>query len=241
MALNKPKTSTKETATENTVEETQASETSQAPEVNEEVAQATPSTEVATTSEQATAMAHSTGSVNTGSLEKQLAEDGFEGMEVGFHSFMTVRLPTDGIFATQEDEEIGKEFDVYLLASKAKYLFANGDDDKDDEHVLYTYDKITSTSGDDVQATLDEWKAEGINISEKKYLDVQAEFAEGEFEGELAMLSISPASVQKLTGYMGKLRRRGINPRETVTQVFAADKVKTKAGQQFYPWGFRLK
>ena len=109
--------------------------------------------------------------------------------------------------------------------------------------MCYSYDGLVTTNGEPLDDVLSEWKAEGVRISEKEYVDVTVELSGddlGDLDGEMAMLSVSPASVQKLTGYMGKLMRKGLDPRKTLTEVYAADKVKTKGGNQFYPWGFRL-
>jgi hypothetical protein len=222
MSLAKPKASTKEAVKEKeveTVEETRGSD----------------ETSLAEVSRQTTAMA--AAPVQSGSLEAQLAEEGFEGMSVGYHSFVTIKLPSDGIFATGDDEQVGTEIKVVLLQSKRKYVY-NRDDD--DDAVLFSYDQVTTTSGESLSDALDEWKNEGAKVTEKHYLDMQADVLDGELEGETVMLSIAPSSVQKLTGYMGKLRRKGLNPKETVTQLYVMDKVKTKGGKQFYPWGFKL-
>jgi hypothetical protein len=171
------------------------------------------------------------------SLEVELAEDGFEGMEVGYRSYITIKLPAEGIFTTSEEEEIGKSLLVTLQMSKRKYVY-NRDDD--DEQALFSYDQILTTTGESLEDALDVWKAEGATVTEKHYLDVLADVQDGDLEGESVMLSVPPASVQKLTGHMGKMRRKGLNPREVITEIYVMDKVKTKTGKVFYPWGFRL-
>lgn len=177
---------------------------------------------------------------HVGSVEQQLAEEGFEGMEVGYHSFITIKLPADGIFETSEDDQIGKSFICNLISSKAKFAYFPDTDDDDDDSCIYSYDGITTTSGDSVEEAIAEWKEEGFKVSKKKYVDVQADVLSGDLEGETVMLSVAPASVQKLTGYLGKLRRKGYALQDTVTEVYAMDKVKLKNGNSFYPWGFRL-
>ena len=180
--------------------------------------------------------------IQTGSLEQELIANGFEGLEAGYHSFVSIKLPSDGIFCTSEEEQIGKSILVKLLGSKQKYVYNRSDDD---DAVLFSYDRVHTTTGESLDDALEEWKAEGATVTEKKYADVQAEVVDGDeidedMIGEIVILSVSPSSTQKLFGHMGKLNRKGLDPRITVTEVYVADKVKTKGGQQFYPWGFRI-
>ena len=171
-----------------------------------------------------------------GSFESEMASEGFEGLEEGFHSYVTVKLAVEGNFQNSEAEDLGKSLKVNLLGSKAKYSYTTS---HDDDVVEFSYDQQTNAKGEDLNPILDEWIAEGGEVSTKKYLDVMAEVVEGDLDGEVVMLSVSPSGVQKFTGYMRKVMRKGLNPEQIVTEIYVGNKVTT-VKKPFYPWAFRL-
>jgi len=171
-----------------------------------------------------------------GVLESELAADGFEGMEVGFYSFMTVKIAPEGHFQNAEKEDLGKSLKVNLLESKAKYSYTPSNDD---EKVEFSYDQVTNTKGEQLAPIFNEWRAEGSEVNERKGVDIMAEVVEGELEGEIVILSVSKSGIAKITGHMGKLRRKGIDYRDVVTEVSVGTKV-TSTKFDFYPWKFAL-
>ena len=157
MALKKPsaKVNSTETAAkeETVVAEQDAAESS-----------ATTDTAVATVDNTKAAVALG-AQAPTGSLEQELIANGFEGLEAGYHSFLSIKLPSDGIFCTSEEDQIGKSIQVRLLGSKQKFVYNRSDDD---EAVLFSYDRTTTTTGESLEDALAEWSAEGATVTEKK-------------------------------------------------------------------------
>lgn len=171
-----------------------------------------------------------------GKFEDQMADQGFEGLEVGFYSYTTVKLATEGRFETGEGTDLGKTLKVQLMESKRKFVFNNSEDENVAE---FSYDRIHNTKGELLQPIFDEWEQEGGKKVEKKYLDVTCAVIEGELEGEIVILSVSPSGVAKFTGYLGKLNYAGKDLREVVTECYVGSKVTT-VPKPFYPWAFRL-
>lgn len=172
-----------------------------------------------------------------GSFESNMAAEGFDGLEVGFYSYTTIKLPGEGVFQTAEDVELGKELFVNLLGSKPKWAYTNK---VDEDKVKFSYDQQTTTDGDSLQEIFNEWKAEDdAGYTVKKYLDVTAMVVDGDLEGQIVILSVSPSGVAKFTGYMGQLTYKGLDAKQEITRVYVGPKV-TKAKQPFYPWAFEL-
>lgn len=171
-----------------------------------------------------------------GKFEDQMAGQGFEGLEVGFYSYTTVKLANEGRFETGEGVELGKTLKVQLMESKRKFVFNNSEDENVAE---FSYDRIHNTRGELLAPIFAEWAETGGHEIEKKYLDVTCAVVEGELEGEIVILSVSPSGVAKFTGYLGKLNYAGKDLRKVVTECFVGPKVTT-VPKPFYPWAFRL-
>jgi hypothetical protein len=171
----------------------------------------------------------------------ELADEGFEGLDIGFGSFPIVRL-TDKNFSTNDGDSLGETFLCIMHATRTKWLYKAEDSNECDEFV-YSYDQETTTSGnktiDEVTA---EWAAQGYdNPVWKKYLDITAQRVDYNTKqiGEVVILSVPKTSVARLTGYITTLKLgRRMSPSEVVTQVYAGQKV-TAAKKPFYPWAFK--
>ena len=74
-----------------------------------------------------------------GKFEDQMADDGFEGLEVGFYSYTTIKLATEGRFETAEGVELGKSLKVQLMESKRKYAYTNSEDEN---LAAFSYDRV---------------------------------------------------------------------------------------------------
>src|SRR5210317_1386038 len=64
-----------------------------------------------------------------GKFESEMAEKGFGGLEVGFYSFTTVKLATEGRFEDAEGNDLGKSLIVQLMESKRKFAYNNSEDE----------------------------------------------------------------------------------------------------------------
>ena len=193
-----------------------------------------PKTEVAATNTQKQMAASK-------NFAQDAADDGFEGLEVGFGSFPMITLPGEAVFILSEGEvELGKSIKVRIQNSREKLVFSVKDDD--DIKPIYSYDGVTvAGSADLVADQTAQWKAEGEDVVTKKYLECTALIDSCDVEehnGIMVLLSLPPTAVNKFSGYVAQLRFAGLSPRDVVTECYVGAKV-TGAKKPFYPWAFR--
>lgn len=170
-----------------------------------------------------------------GKFVEQMADEGLEGLKIGFYSYPHVKLATEGGFETAEGVSLGKSIKGRVQESKAKWAYnVKNDDDK----VEFSYDKIYNTKGEELAPILAEWEAEGDTIIVTQYLDIVFGVSEGELEGSMTILSVAPSGVEKFTGHVHMLKYKGLNFRDVITEAYVGPKV-TKTKFPFYPWMFR--
>ena len=169
-----------------------------------------------------------------------LAEDGFEGLDLGFGAFPIVVLQNTGDFTSSEGAEFGTEFDCIVMNSREKFICKNTKADKDDEDFFYSYDKEFATNGDPATKRIGEWAEKGWGYEWKPYLDVAAQLVGGEYDGELVMFSIPKTSIARFSGYLATVKMKaGVAPNGVVTRVYRGDKI-TKVKYPFFPWAFKM-
>ncbi len=173
-----------------------------------------------------------------GSAVREIQDQGFEGTEVGFGSFPQVVLH-EGQFKANETE-MGKSFEAVLYGSRAKYVYKNGAQGKEEEFA-FSYDQQFDTAGRPIANLLANWRAKGFQPKEpSKYLEVQAMIvSDGPFKDDFVLLSIPPASVNRLSGFLVTQRAKYPSKvlQELRVKVFVGEKV-TKTAYPFYPWAF---
>jgi len=211
-------------------------------EVEAAVEQASDSTEVST-SAQSTSVATTPGG---GNFSDQAAEEGFEGVELGYFSFPSIKLPSDGVFETNGKVVLGKFVDVIVTQSKAKYLIKPAGAIQKDKRVNFSYDVMkedsgVSLEGNTVPQLKKEWGVDSLEI--KKYLEIPAMLVGAdhteELNGEMVMLSVPPSGVQRFSGHLAMLKFTGKgSPKEVVTRCAVGAKVSNN-GDDFYPWEFK--
>lgn len=177
-----------------------------------------------------------------------ITEEELEDLEIGFGACPVISLNT--VFSCSEDvEDIESGFSCIILNHKARYLYRTNEAVQKDVSVFYTYDNPAksklgdpsrvTTSGDQYDDILAEWREEGRGGSFKKYLEVTAIIQGGELDGKICILSISPASIGRYTMYItGDLAMKGLNYKQVVTKVSPGGTVKTAT--PFKPWNFEL-
>ncbi len=171
-------------------------------------------------------------------FEQDMADQGFEGLHVGYYSYINVKLDK-GKFVTSDGDDLEEEaFTGRLLGSKAKFAYTNGNDE--DSDCVFSYDKETSTDGQPVEPVLAEWRAKDMEVTMKQYADVTMEVLSGTLAGEVVLLSVAPSSVPKLAGYMGRLNYKNLDLKNVVTEVSCGPKVIPKNPKNsYYPWAFK--
>lgn len=180
----------------------------------------------------------------TSGFEQEMADEGFEGLELDRFSFPQIKLD-DGQFLAgdEESDEMGKEFDCVILASKAKWVLHNTKCDDKDKETFFTYDKLTdANTGELLADVIADWKDAGWGHSFSQYLEAQSLVMSGTLEGTVAILSIPPTS---RTGLSGKIRRAqmqlGIqSPKDMLITCTVGKKLTNKGGKTYNPWIFSV-
>lgn len=182
-------------------------------------------------------------------IEQDMADMGFEGLTIGGMSFDRVKLPSEGVFLYGSDEiDLGKEFNAIIQGSKAIYIIRQSDDEDAENYYSYQPDGLVDTNGNDRADTLAEWREEGYEKPVvRRYLEVMVQMFDqdengipGERDGAIAMLSIPPASIQRISGYLFQLTKmKGLMPSEVVTTFVVGNKVK-KGNNSFFPWNAKM-
>lgn len=179
----------------------------------------------------------------TDQFETNMADEGFEGLNLGGLSFEQIRLPGEGQFLIgQEDEELGKEFDCVIQKTRARYVVRQSDDQDADMYYSYDPKGLTMADGEDASDKLAEWREEGYDDPTiKKYIEVMAIMIDegGERDRMMVLLSIPPASVQKFSGFIAQQQlMKGKLPNQFITKCMVGKKVKT-GNNSFFPWTFK--
>lgn len=173
-----------------------------------------------------------------------LAQEGYEGLSLDFNSFPVISLKTNGQFVDSDNTKYGTEFKCRVHMTKEKYVYrglTNGKVLDNKKDVAYSYDQDTTTRGEKVDLVIGRWKAEGKTWDQKKYLEalVQMEAPGTPYDGEFRMLSISPTSVGRLTGFLltVKMQLKGAPLASQLVRIYCGQELQVN-GQSFYPWGF---
>lgn len=168
--------------------------------------------------------------------------DGFNDLDesIGYGSFPTVTL-RGNVFDVD-----GKEYPsllVQMIQSRIKKVYKNGGDSGDKKNMFFSTDGVTDGSGVSIQSRLAQWVSEGypaVKHECREYREVMAKVMSTELEGSLVLLSISPKSVSRLSGYREELRiLKKKTPTQVVTKLMPGNKVVTN-GKTFYPWQFKF-
>lgn len=176
----------------------------------------------------------------SGNMTQDLADDGFEGLDLGFGAFPVITLQNTGDFVSSEGAEFGTEFDCVVLSSKNKYICKTRGTTEDEEDFFYSYDKEYATTGETVAEKVAEWEAKGWGYEWKPYLDVAAQLHGGDHADDLVMFSIPKTSIPRFSGYVASIKlKHGLPPSKVITRVYRGDKI-TKVKYPFFPWAFKM-
>lgn len=180
-----------------------------------------------------------TGGVPTGDLAQSMGELGFEGLDFGFGAFPIITL-NDGQFSSN-DVELGDSFDCRVQSSRQKIVYRTRVAEGETPELVYTYDDQSTTKGENVKDVLQDWDASGTKYDRKAYLDVIVEVCgDNDLTGQLAVLSVSPQSATRFSGYLAQVvRLKRVNPQDVVTTVYRGRKI-TGTRFPYYPWAFKL-
>lgn len=267
MALKKPTVANTEAAVEETLTaEGVEATTTQEVEV-EEKAEATPETAATTTAKAETvaesvsetkevatqepAKAPAAAEVHRNAMANfsaQMAEQGFEGLELTGMSFDRIKLHEGQFKLGQEEIELGAEFDCTIHSVRKLFVVRQSTDN--DAESFYSYDPkgSTFTDGGSAREKLEEWLEDGYG-TEDAPLDIR-EYGEAtatlvnrddEFDDQMVMLSIPPASRARLSGAAAQAFQKFKGA--LLSDVVVRCMVGRKAGEgqkSFRPWVFKV-
>ena len=234
MALTKPNVAVTENENETEVE--QASEAVQ----TEQAVQAQPYTEVAVASEASANLPATTGNANASAALVALRAAGHDDLDLGYGAFPNIKLPGQ-LFESSEEHNLGDGFDFVIAEKKTKYLYKGvNPEDKEDEKVVYSYDRSTTTCGVMVEDVMAEWKEKGWKTECKKYFDVVVVVKSGVLKGRICILSLPPTALTTYSGYVvGNQMTYKKTPQEYVSRALVGKKVTTSV-KPFWPWAFEI-
>ena len=178
----------------------------------------------------------------TTAFEADLAEDGYEGLELDRFSFDQIKID-DGQFLTGEDTELGKSLTCVILATKAKWVLRNTKCDDSEQETHFSYDRVTdANTGEDLAAVIADWKDAGWGSKFSQYLEAQAAIQSGPLEDTIAVLSIPPTSRTRLSGKIRRAQMQlGIHlPSEVLLECRVGKKVQGKNNKTYNPWEFEV-
>lgn len=178
---------------------------------------------------------------------KDLQEEGFEGVELDYSSFLNVIL--NKTIETSEGQELpAAGFLVRLAGSRSKFCFRNNNPVEDEVEVAYSYDRNADKDPESpVFAKIKEWKEAGLELDDvKEYQEVLAIMLDdklegeqaGELNGKLITIQVAPTSKGRWAGYLTQLRMGGHKNISDVKTLVRRGK-KVESGKfPFYPWDF---
>jgi hypothetical protein len=179
---------------------------------------------------------------------QSMADDGMDGLDLGFGAFPIITLGTDGEFSSNDLGNLDpKEFNCIVMRSTAKYICKNGLQDNDPKADFFytTYhpnfapnEPPLTGGGKPIEDILTEWKVQSWTPVWKKYVEVLVQIVGGDHDGAVAMLSVPPTSISRLGGYIALQKmQHGLRQDQYITRVSVGAKITT-AAQPFRPWSF---
>lgn len=177
---------------------------------------------------------------------QEMAEEGFEGMNLTGMSFERVKLHEAMFQLGSEDTSLGEKIEVQVMSTRNQYIVrqykGNG------AEIFYSYDPkgLTKTDGSSAEDTLAEWREDGYGVEGapleiKRYIEAMAILVnrDDEHEGLVVSLSIPPASTDRLAGAfaVGKQMYKA-GPSNLIIECKVGKKIGT-GEEAFRPWIFK--
>lgn len=180
-------------------------------------------------------------------IMEQLAEEGFEGTELDYSSFLNITLNKQ-IETSEGDELPNSGFMVRLASARPKYCFRNNNPVEDEVEVAYTYERHDDkVEGSFVHEKIKGWKEEGLDVDgdPKEYIEVLAVMLDdkvegekgGELNGKLITIQVAPTSKGRWAGYLTQLKMAGKSISDVQTLVRRGKKIES-GKFPFFPWDF---
>lgn len=195
-----------------------------------------------------TALAATAGGALAATPVVPAEKDGHDDLdgEIGFGSFPILKLQ-NGSFVI-DDVELGTWVEGILLSSRKKWIIK--EKAQDTEYLVYTYDQIHVAGSEELLSErFAKWEEEGVdinNLEKKRYQEVVKIITGSEknyeqFEKELVLCSVPPASVKRLAGHRAKtMTVYGRKLCDVITRAFKGRQLQGQNKKVFNPWDFKV-
>lgn len=175
-------------------------------------------------------------------IKNELSQFGLDGLKFDFASFPTITLQGKSFILSDDADFDLKSFDVTILKTAQKHILVDAKDVNFDG-IKYSIDGISTTDGEPLQAFIDSMLHDGRSPAVKRYLDVMCQLhTEDKHNGKLVVLSISPTSVSKISGFFCQLKimNKLDSLREMRIRVSKGQQRTSRNGQVYFLWSFEL-
>ena len=177
-------------------------------------------------------------------IQAQLSNHGLDGLQFDYSSFPIISLKGSS-FEMKEDPDFNPNgFDVVVIKTTEKHILTDINDNNYQE-VKYSPDGITTTQGENISDVVAEMLEQGRNPQIKRYLDVMVQLKTNDkHNNKLAVLSISPTSVSRVSGFFYQLKLQGQLSNTSLQDLkihVSKGQVRTsKGGHNYRLWQFEL-
>ena len=177
-------------------------------------------------------------------IQAQLSNHGLDGLQFDYSSFPIISLKGSS-FEMKEDPDFNPNgFDVIVIKTTEKHILTDINDNNYQE-VKYSPDGITTTQGENISDVVAEMLEQGRNPQIKRYLDVMVQLKTNDkHNNKLAVLSISPTSVSRVSGFFYQLKLQGQLSNTSLQELkinVSKGQVRTsKGGHNYRLWQFEL-
>jgi hypothetical protein len=177
-------------------------------------------------------------------VKQEMAKHGLQGLEFDHSSFDTIALKSSFEISKQPFDLVA--FNVTVMQTTEKYILVDADDkakNNERREIKYSRDGVTTTDGEPLQIYVDEMRKKGGQPQIKKYLDVLVQLhTSDKYDGKIVVLSISPTSVSRISGFFYQLKLQGKldNLNELKIRVSRGQSRQNKKGDTYYLWQFEL-
>lgn len=221
--------------------------------VSDEAAQEEKSIDPVQTTEVVTSVANPPAAIESPStsmaqFKQTQAVSGFEGMELTSMSFDRIKLHEGTFKIGSEEEDLGTEFDAVIHATREIYVIRQSKDNDADSFYSYDPEGKTYADGTSSEDKLQEWLEDGYGDADspldiRPYLEATVVLTnrDDEYDEQMAMLSIPPASKARLAGAAAQahMKHRGALLNQVVTRCQVGKKVG-EGQKAFRPWLFKV-
>ena len=178
-------------------------------------------------------------------IKKKLAEHGLQGLEFDHMSFPTIVLRTS--FEMSDDPAFNLPgFDVTIMQSLEKHVLVDVSEESKRvmSDVKYSRDGITTAEGELIADYMSYISEHGGHPVLKRYLDLLVQLHTNDHHNQkLAVLSISPTSVSRVSGLFYQLQLQGkLEHLQNLKFTVNRGQQRISKGKQiYYLWQITLK